>query len=140
MGNSWAYLAYEPRTFFGSVIASCNNIGLSLSFCAIIISLKGAAIWQSRILAPIEFAGVTCYSAYMVHGIFVQYANLRMTDVTRWSHAPFKFLLFVVATFALSAITFTFVEAPGIRHLPQWAFRLRDAPSKFWNIRVNRRK
>ena len=140
VGNSWAYLTYEPRTFLGSVIASGNHIVFSLSLCIIIVSLRGVAIWQSRIFAAIKFAGVTCYSAYLVHAIIGRYSGLHLTDVTPWSRAPFMFVFFVAITFAVSTITFAFVEAPGIKHLPQWAFWFRNAPSRILDVCTNRPK
>jgi peptidoglycan/LPS O-acetylase OafA/YrhL len=133
--NLWAYLGYVPRTLIASVIASGNHLAFSLSLCAIIISFRGARLWQSPFLAPIEFAGVTCYSAYIMHAIILRYTGFQMTD---WRIAPFQFILFVAMTFALSAITFALVEAPGIKHLPQWAFRINIVASNIWSRCISR--
>ena len=72
-------------------------------------------------MQPLVFAGVVCYSAYIVHALLLKYMDWPkgLDFVTTIAFGGFVF-----GTFLISAITFAIIEALGIRHLPSWAQRI----------------
>lgn len=118
VGNSWAYLLSVPRDLPQSILASINHSVFAAAIVIVILSVRNAAIWQGWIAQPLIFAGTVSYSTYVIHTLLLKYLSWRKgLDL----ETVFYFALFVLASLLSSAVTFTLVEAIGIKHLPNWA-------------------
>jgi peptidoglycan/LPS O-acetylase OafA/YrhL len=124
VGASWTYLHYYgPRTISLSVFASALHLLFSVSVLVLIVHFSRLESWNSALFSPIAFFGATCYSAYLVHAVLQKYCGFSAYGeffiVDAWHFVGYIFL-----TFAISAFLFVFVEASGIRKLPDWAARV----------------
>jgi peptidoglycan/LPS O-acetylase OafA/YrhL len=123
VGASWANLSLlGQRTVLLSIFASTLHPLFSVSTLVLIVNFSRLESWNSAIFSPVAFFGTTCYSAYLVHAILQKYCGFAASGA--YIADVWHFLEYFFLTFCVSAFLFVFVEASGIRKLPDWAARV----------------
>jgi peptidoglycan/LPS O-acetylase OafA/YrhL len=127
----WSEVAVLQRTIPVSVAVSALHTVLSASVATLMVAASRRSLWRWRAWDPLIFMGTACYSAYFAHAALIKYVPLLDTKnywqdtIHSWLTLGVMFLVFCVSTFAVSTMTFAFVEAFGIRRPPPWASTLR---------------
>jgi peptidoglycan/LPS O-acetylase OafA/YrhL len=123
VGAGWTHLYFHgPRTIPLSIFASALHPLFSVSILVLIVHFSRLESWNLAFFSPVVFFGTTCYSAYLVHAVLQKYCGFDASGafiVDAW-----KFIEYILLTFSISAFLFVFVEASGIRKLPDWAARV----------------